>query len=216
MKTITKILNYDDHIDSDKPNSISVTTLMGNMYKAQKYLDKAPKTHFGDLVLKRSSFIGTSCHNRMEMILKQDETEYDLEIFKERDIIVDGVTYTIAGSCDVLEKTEDGTWIIMDLKTGYFKSYSEEKQKKDALQMSLYRWLNQDDYDIDDRAWVLAISQSNNYIDEIPVELMSLEATQDYIENKLYAIAQNTKVDCNDGIKYSACAYCNYDCEERK
>jgi len=215
MKTIQKILTYDDHRDSDKPNSISVTTLMGPMYKAKKYMDKVEKNHQLDLVLKRSSFIGTACHNRMEMILGQSD-DYDLEIFAEREVIIDDVVYTIAGSCDVLEKTENGQWIIADLKTGYGKDRKEEALKKDALQMSLYRWLNQDKYDIVDRAWVLWMSQSNNSIDEIPVELMSLSETQDYVENKLWALVNNTKVDCNEGGKYNSCNYCEYSCEERK
>ena len=216
MKTIQKILAYDDHRDSDKENSISVTTLMSSMYKAKKYLDKAPKTFKTDLVLKRSSFLGTAAHNRMEHILKQDkEDEYELEIFKEREITVDGRVYTIAGSLDVLEKTPEGTYIIMDLKTFYGKERKEDALKKDALQMSLYRWLNQDDFVIEDRAWVLAISQSNNYIDELPVQLMSLEQTEDYIINKLWAIEENTRVDCREGVKYNTCLYCEYDCEER-
>jgi len=218
MKTIARVLNFDDHIDSDKPNAISTTTLMGPMYKAKLYLDKTEKTYQTDLVLKRSSFLGTAAHNRMEHILKTYGDEYKLEGFGEREIIVDGVTYVISGSFDVLEKTEEGKYIIMDLKTFYGKERKPDQLKKDALQMSIYRWIFAPLYDIEieDRAWTLAISQSNNYIDEIPVELLSLDATQDYIENKLFAIEQNQKVDCNEGIKYSACNYCEYMCEERK
>ena len=214
MKTIARILNYDDHRDSDKPNSISVTTLMGSMYKAKKYLLRDSKNHVLDLVLKRSSFIGTACHNRMEHILGK-YPEYDLEIFAEREITVDGRVYTIAGSCDVLEKQKDGTWIIMDLKTGYGKDRNEAALEKDRLQMSLYRWLNQDKYEIVDTAFTLWISQSNNSIDEIPFELMSLEDTEEYIATKLWAIEENEKVDCKEGIKYNPCNYCEYDCEER-
>ena len=44
MFLLPKILNYDDHRDSDKPNSISVTTLIGPMYKAKKYLNKDAKS----------------------------------------------------------------------------------------------------------------------------------------------------------------------------
>ena len=215
MRFIPKMLNYDDHIDSDKPNSISVTTLIGQAYKAQKYLDKTPKTHVLDLVLKRSSFIGTACHNRMEHILEQEEGMV-LELFSEREVIVDDVSYVVAGSLDVLAPNEDGTYTIADLKTGYFKSYGEDRLKKDRLQMSIYRWLNQYRYKIADVAYVIALSQSNNFIDEVPLELMSLEETQDYIENKLWSISVNTKVDCRDGIKYSPCSYCQYECTERK
>jgi len=217
LKTIARVLNFDDHIDSDKPNAISTTTLMGPMYKGQLYLDKTEKTYQTDLVLKRSSFLGTAAHNRMEYILKTYGDEYKLEGFGEREIIVDGVTYVISGSFDVLEKTEEGKYIIMDLKTFYGKERKPDQLKKDALQMSIYRWIFAPLYDIEieDRAWTLAISQSNNYIDEIAVELLSLDATQDYIENKLFAIAQNQKVDCKEGVKYNTCNYCEYMCEER-
>jgi len=84
--------------------------------------------------------------------------------------------------------------------------------------MSIYRWIFTTvlGIEIEDRAWVLAISQSNNYIDEIPVELLSQDATHDYIENKLFAIAQNQKVDCKEGVKYNPCLYCQYNCGHRK
>jgi len=218
MKTIQRILDYDDHRDSDKPNSISTTTLMGPMFKGQKYLDKTPKTFKTDLVLKRSSFLGTAAHNRMEHILGTFGDEYKLEEFGEREITVDSVVYTVAGSCDVLEKTPEGKYIIMELKTFYGKERKEDALKKDALQMSIYRWILEPflGIEIEDRAWCLAMSQNINYIDEIPVELLSQDATYDYIENKLFAIAQNQKVDCREGVKYNACLYCSYSCEERK
>ena len=155
-----------------------------------------------------------ACHQRAEMITK-DDPAFITEVFGEREIEVDGITYTIAGSFDGLY--DNGETIEMyDYKTGYFKSYGEDKIKQNRLQMSIYRWINQDKWDIADRAWIIAISQSNNYIDEIPFELMSLEDTQDYIENKLYAISANTKMDCKDGVKYNTCQYCEYECEERK
>ena len=217
MKTISRILNYDDHKDSDKPNAISVTTLLGPMYKANKYLEKTPKTHKLDLVLKRSSFLGTAAHNRMEHILKTEYPgEYELEVYHEKEVKVGDVVYTISGSCDVLEKTSEGKYIIMDLKTFYGNKRGAEQLIKDAWQMSLYRWLLSDLFDIEDRAWVLAISQSNNYIDEIAVELIDIDKVQEFIEDKLYAISENTKVDCNEGVKYNSCSYCEYECEERK
>jgi len=216
MEIISKIFNYDTHRDSDKPNSISVSTLLGSKYKAKKYLNKEPKDYKTDLVLNRSSFIGTACHERMEKALEADEVKYINEVFAEREIDVDGVTYTIAGTFDLLIPMGEG-YEIADMKTGYFKTYPEDKLKTAGLQMSLYRWLNQHRYTIGDRAWVIAVSQSHNYIDEIPVELMSLEATQSFIEDNIFAIAENTKCDCFDGIKYSPCNYCNYsNCGERK
>ncbi len=48
MEIIQKIFNYDTHRDSDKPNSISVSTLLGSKYKAKKYLNKEPKDYKTD------------------------------------------------------------------------------------------------------------------------------------------------------------------------
>jgi hypothetical protein len=151
---------FDDHRDSNLENSISVTTLLGPKFKAEMYLSKAPKNHAIDLVLKRSSFIGSACHQRMELALK-DDPDYETEVWGERQIDVDGVTYTIAGTLDILYKINENQYMIMDLKTFYGNKRKEEQLEKDAFQMSLYRWIHQDK-DIIDTAHVLAISQSNN------------------------------------------------------
>lgn len=219
MKTIQKLLTYDDHRDSTAENSISVTTLLGPLYKAKKYLNKEPKNHMIDLVLKRSSFIGSACHQRMESALKGDPA-YQTEIYGEREITVHGMlgedkTYTIAGTFDILHTTEDDRGIIMDLKTFYGNKRKEEQLYKDSLQMSIYRWIHQEK-NIGDVAIVLAISQSNNYIDEIPVQLLSIEETEDMILTHLNEIEANEDVDCHDGVKYNTCNYCEYECEYRK
>jgi len=214
MEIIAKVFNYDDHRNSEKENSISVTTLIGPMYKAQKYLEKVPRDYPIDLMLKRSSSIGTGFHMYAEKALANDPI-YVTEIFNEREVKVDGIVYTVAGSLDGL-RFNGKEWEIFDWKTGYGKERKQDALDKDTLQMSIYRWINQDMYNIADRAWTLFISQSNNVADEIPLELMSLEETENYIKNKLWAIQENERVDCMEGIKYNGCLYCNFRCERRR
>ena len=214
LDMIVKLYEYDTHIDSEKDNAISVTTLIGNMYRAQKYLDKTPQTHKMDFQFKRSSMIGTAIHDRAERVFK-DDPDHIVEQFVEREIEVDGVVYTIAGSFDGIRKLNETEWEIYDYKSQYGKDRKEEMLSKDAKQMSIYRWLLEGQYNVTDRGWTLAISQSNNWQDAIPVELMSLTDTKDYIEERLYAISNNEKVDCHN-TKYNSCLYCSYSCEERK
>ncbi len=218
---IDKIYLYDTHRNSDKPNAISTTTLIGSMYKAKLALDKTPRNpSLIPLMYKRSSSIGTAFHEYAEAALKSEDNwqdRYALEEFRERQVELDGIVYTISGSSDGIEKQKDGTWTIWDIKTQYGRSRAPQMLDKDRLQLSIYRWLFENEYNINDTGYILAVSQSNNWEDAIPVELMSLEQTQNYIEEKLYAIINNTIVDCNVGIKYSACQYCDIaNCSERK
>lgn len=217
LGVLEDIMHFDDHRDSDKVNAISATTLLGAKYKAQKYLNKDAKDNsLVDISLKRSSFIGTAFHARAEMITK-DLLDYTTEEFLEREITVDDVVYTISGSYDGV-KSMSGSNHLYDYKTGYGKDRSEDALAKDAKQMSIYRWLLAGKYprrDIDDLAYAIFISQSNNVMKEIPVQLMSLEATESYIEDMLYAISVNDRVDCNESVKYNSCSYCSYQCEER-
>ncbi len=74
----------------------------------------------------------------------------------------------------------------------------------------------EDEYDLTERGWTLAISQSNNWQDEIPIELLSYDEVTNYIEEKIYAIENQTGCDCHD-TKFKLCDYCGYlNCEERK
>ncbi len=216
LNVLEDIMLFDDHRDSEKPNSISVTTLLGPMYKAKLYLAKTDKYETKELTYKRSSFIGTAFHERAAFITK-DLDNYIVEQFIERQITVDGIEYTVAGSFDGLKKV-DGKWYIYDFKTAYGKVRSAEALAKDAMQMSLYRWIlskTQPDVVIEDTGFTIFVSQSNNVMKEIPVSLMDLDQVTDYVESKLWAISNNEKVDCKDGVKYNACTYCDYNCKYR-
>jgi len=214
---LEEIMRFDDHRDSDKPNSISVTTLIGPMYKAKLYLAKTPKYDVTDITFQRSSFIGTAFHSRAEMITK-DNPDYITEEFLEKEVVEDGITYTVAGTFDGIKKV-DGKWYIYDYKTGFGKDRNEAALAKDAMQMSIYRWLLKDKYPditVEDTAYSIFVSQSANVMKEIPVQLMCTNWVEDYAHTKLWSIVNNEKVDCQEGIKYNGCTYCSYNCTHRK
>lgn len=213
---INRLYEWDEHKSSDKPNSISTTTLIGPLYKAKLALDKAPKDEsLVPLMYKRSSTIGTAFHFYAEHVFENDPNIVQ-ELYREREIKVDGTVYTISGSCDLLEQQADGNWTIADWKTAYGKERSQDQLDKDRLQMSIYRWLLQDEYEINDTGYTLFVSQSNNAQGAYPFELMGIEETENYIEERLYAIENNDRVDCQDGIKYNGCTYCSWICEHRR
>ena len=213
---IDELYKYDEYQSSDKPNAISASAIGGPLYKEKLTLSKTPKDEsLIPLMYKRSSTIGTAVHYWAEHVF-DDHPDIDQEMFRERQIKLDDITYTISGKCDLVEKQADGTWTLGDWKTGYGKQRTPQALDKDGIQMSVYRWLLQDEYDINDTAYSLFISQSNNCEEAYPVELMSIEATESYIEDRLFAIENNTRVDCQEGIKYNGCTYCSFICIHRK
>ncbi len=211
---IYQVYNYNTHIDSFKKNAISTTTLIGAKYKAKKYLRKEPKdSSWVDNQYKRSSTLGTAFHDRAELVFKNNPN-YECELYRERVIEVDGIEYVISGSCDLLERGEDG-WTIADWKTHGFGEFKGLEQAR--KQLSIYRWLLMGEYTINDTGYVLSLSMSNNNKEKAhPIELMSLEQTEDFIEANLYSIVHNESVDCNDNVTFNMCTYCDYDCIHRQ
>jgi len=209
---IKRVYNYSEHKSSDKPNSISATGLLGSLYQGKLTLAKAERDD--SLIadkFKRSSTLGSAFHAWAEKAL-QDDPNIHCEIYSE----IDYDNYVLSGSCDVLQYNADTSkWTIMDFKTGYGKKRTDDQLDKDMKQMSIYRWMLQDRYYIEDTAYSLFISQSNNEQEAYELELMSLEKTQEFIDDRLFAIDQNTRVDCFDA-KYIPCNYCDKVCEHRK
>lgn len=205
---IEKVLLYDDHRSSDKNTAISVTTLLGSNWKAQRDMLKDLKQRADvNPMNRRSSTIGTGFHLRAEEALKLDPMANAQEVYSEREI--NGVW--ISGSFDLVY---DGH--IMDFKTSYGKSFSEDKIEKARFQMSIYRWLNPDIY-IADIAYVLFISQSNNAYDSYMVQLLDEQDTERFILSRLEDIKKQNRIDCMDNVKYDPCSFCNYsksDCEK--
>jgi len=216
LRWINKLYEYDTYRASDKPNNISATGLLGPLYKAKLKLENCPKDPVGvELKFKRSSMIGTAVHERAEKAFNDNPTVTQ-ELFTERSVDIDGVTYWVSGTCDLLQREENNTWTIADWKTGYGKDRKQDALDKDAMQMSIYRWLLQDEYNINDTAYSLFISQSNNEQKEYPVELTPIDDIQEFIETKIWAAMQQEVPDCNDSVKYNSCTYCDLQCQHRQ
>jgi hypothetical protein len=212
MELIKRIYEHNDHRSSDKPNSISVTTLIGPSYKARKAIKKDLKDEsLIDISLKRSSTLGTAFHHYAATQVFTRYADVIPELYHERKF----EDYLITGSADGLWN-KDGKLHLFDIKTGYGRTFDGEKLEKAIMQMSIYRWLLQELYNIEDEAYILFVSMSNNIQMEIPIQLYSIKDVEFFIENKLDLIETTIASDCNSGIKYNSCNYCPFICEERK
>jgi hypothetical protein len=154
-------------------------------------------------------------HSRFEEAFKDDPTIVS-EKYLERNIVIDGVTYTISGSFDGIVKTAGG-WCLFDWKTAYGKERKPEQLAKDAMQLSIYRWLSQDIYDIEDTGFILFISQSNNVTESYTVELRDTDYIQNWLEEIIWSALSQTSCDCHSATTWNNCTYCPIvDCKERK
>jgi hypothetical protein len=216
IEIINKVLSYDTHKSSDKPNSISATQLLSPLYKIKQILSgKEQDQNMIDIKFKRSAAIGTAFHSRAEEALKDDPTVIT-EKYLERKIVVDEVVYTISGSFDGIVKTAGG-WCLFDWKTGFGKERKQEQLTKDAMQLSLYRWLSQDIYDIEDTGFILFISQSNNVTESYEVTLKDTDYIQNWLEEIIWSALSQTSCDCHSTTTYNSCTYCSIvDCTDRK
>jgi len=198
---IEKVLLFNDHRNSDKDIAISTTTIIGANWKAQRNMLKdIPKRTDIDPMMRRSSCLGTGYHMRAEQALRNDKTINAMEHFNETEL--DGIW--ISGTFDLVY---DGN--LCDHKTSYGKAFSQDKLDKAVLQMSIYRWLNQDIH-INDIAYVLFVSQSNNIYESYPIELMSISDTEEYLKARINEIRTQTIIDCKNDVKYNPCNYCDY------
>jgi hypothetical protein len=206
---ITELYNYSEHKGSSEPNHISVTTLIGPKYKSALALSGCQKDEsLIDTRFKRSSTFGSGIHSWLEKALRSHP-----DCLTEKYMTKSIGDYTITGSCDLIFN-EEGLWYIADLKTFYGTKIGDEQKEKWSLQLSIYRWMY-DPLDLEDIAYIIAISQSNNFQQIVPIDLMSYEETREYINNRLAEIEANDTVDCNEGVKYNSCQYCSYICENR-
>ena len=80
---IETALKFNDHRDSDKPRSISTTTLIGPSFKAWKSYVKTPKNFYLRPMKSRSSFIGSGVHERVARIFANMFPESNIHYFKE-------------------------------------------------------------------------------------------------------------------------------------
>lgn len=206
---IEKVFNHNEHMSSLADKAISTTQLIGPAYKAKLQMLKTPKTFPLDPIKKRGATIGTGFHLLAERALQG--INYINEKYAERE--VDGIT--ISGTCDLLEKQDDGTYIIYDWKTGVKQSFDKDSIDRTRMQLSIYRWLLQYHYDIRDVGTILYISTSRNNVEDIDVDLMSYNEVEKYIEAKLFQIENQSTADCVSVMGSWICNYCEFECEFR-
>lgn len=209
FKVIEAILNFDNHRSSEHSRSVSTSELIGAKYKAWKSLNNTPKNYPLPVILKRSSTLGTGYHLRAEEALA-DNPDVIQERFNEKYIKPNDVW--LSGTFDIVVKDE-GKLYIGDHKTFYGKKFKHID--KTAKQLSVYRWLNQDII-MEDKGYIYGVSQSNNEIETIEVDLMPLEDTEHYVLDTLDAIMIEPSLDCFNDVKYNPCTYCEYECTFRK
>jgi hypothetical protein len=215
IEIINKVFLHDTHRSSDKPDSISATGLLGSKFRIKQFLIDTPKDpSLIDIKFKRSSTLGSAFHAYAEEALKGDPG-FVTEKYMEREVTIDDITYTISGSFDGLVKTAGG-WCLFDYKTGYGKDRKEDQLRKDTMQLSIYRWLLNGTYDVADTAFVLFVSMSNNVTESYTVELRSEEYIQNWIEETIWTALNTTSSDCQKGVRYNACDYCDIICNERR
>ena len=210
LEVIEAVLGFDDHRSSDKNPSISTSELIGPKYKAWKSLSNAKKIHKLLPMKRRSSTLGTGYHMRAEQAMKTYENTLT-EVYSER--LVSGVT--VSGTFDLAIQDDDFLYTIGDHKTGYGGKFKDPQ--KTTNQLSVYRWLNQDDIDIADRAYIYFVSQSNNAYETIAVDLQPLEDTEAFIKYRLKEIKQEPLIiDCHEETRFNLCDWCEFECNFRK
>ena len=204
------MLMFDDHRSSDKEHSISTTELIGPYYRAWKSLNNEVKNNPLRPMKRRSSFIGSAVHQRAELVFK-DYKNVRQEGYKERHL--EDLDVWISGTYDII--IEDyGKLYIGDIKTGYGKSHGISKTENTIRQLSIYRWLNSNMLSIEDTAYIYFISQSNNNYETMEVELLSLDDTEQLVRDTIKYLQQGEPdfVDCNEGIKFNRCDWCEFEC----
>ena len=219
----------DNYNHDSRDNVISVTTLLKplqQIYLGRKYRNNIKEIDVSDLI---NSSMGTALHDSVEKawsfrdkvinILNDlgfvnSEAIYDeviLERRSEQTVKIDDKEYIISGQFDIAFM---GT--VCDIKSTSVWSYIYGSKDEDyILQMSIYRWLNQDiikdDYGyiehiFTDWSSVKALQDSQypqNRIVTKKLKLLSVEDTEKYIINKLTELKKYE--DLNDDKKVIEC-----------
>jgi len=211
---IETIYDYSEHRGIEGEGAASVSQIIGPAWKLKLALQgTARDNRLVDLRYKRSSTIGSGLHLWAERALTGKPDTYTEHYMEER-----FMGFTVTGSLDILTKV-DGDWSIMDIKTGYGTKIDEDKRAQWKLQMSLYRWLVTEEGKLPapcEEAYVLFISQSNNYQEVVPVDLLSLEETEAFMRAQFEEALRIETEDCHLGVKYDPCRYCDYLCPFRR
>ena len=203
----------------DKGVRFSVSTLCKPSYQLwvinniPDTVEKAPSQSVGF-----KSAIGSAWHEFCE---KSNEPG----VIKEFTYVTEHQGVSIGGTADEVVYV-DGKWQLRDHKTKGV--YSAKKflgigtkanptplpeNQKEIMQMSIYRWLFKDLFDIQDTAiiylWVLGHTSREKFPEtsEVPLKLKSLKDTEKYINSKIKVAKQKKEPECDCDTSW-LCNYC--------
>ena len=188
----------DDYDHDETVNTISTTTLMKPVraYWLSQRHNKDLQMDVTDLI---ASSMGRAIHDSMEKAPTQDIIRE--QRFK-RVLKIGDEDWTVTGKFDMLVDNHDGTWHLRDIKTTSVWVYVLGGKDEDYVkQMSVYRWLLQDEYDVSDEAYIDFVFtdwQSSKaredpkypqlkILPSYKVELWSLEETEAWVKDRLQA-----------------------------
>lgn len=90
------------------------------------------------------------------------------------------------------------------------------EQEKEQLQLSIYRWLFKDMFDIEDKAVIYLIIAGHNSYDPLPeyqevwLDLLPIPTVDSYIKGKLAIATANKEPDCDCDTGWM-CRFCPFD-----
>jgi len=202
-----------------KDCDISVTDLTRPMYqlwhkfKYGKDIDQSDTVSF-------KSFLGSALHK----VIEEVDEDGVVKEFSWVKTLPDGTR--IGGTADELRwRYSINKWRLGDIKLkGVYpaKKFLEGEDDKERLQMSIYRWLFQDMFDIDDTAviylFVAGHTKREKFMEvsEQWIELLPIKSVDDLIKGKLAVARSDTppSLDCPDWL----CPFCEFKpvCEKHK
>lgn len=203
-----------------KPGSnLSVTDLCRPNYQLWVKMN-LPDTFEAPKGTAFKSYLGSALHFFIEQI-DEDDTIKEFSHLRE----IDGVV--IGGTTDELRwNPETNKWRIGDIKLkGAFPSKKflgigtkakpnpPKEQDKEIIQQSIYRWLFEGLFDIQDEGVIYLFTAGHTAREafpekqEVALQLMTIPETQQYIKDKLKAIETEPAVDCETSW---LCSYCDF------
>lgn len=204
----------------DKGTTFSCSELTKPSYQlwVSKHAPQKPDRAEGQVSFK--SYLGSALHNMIENI----EEPGVLKEFTWTKTIAPGVT--IGGTADELRwRYTQKKWRLGDIKLkGVYPAKKflgigtkanpkpKPEQEKEQLQMSIYRWLFEGLFDIEDKAVIYLFINGHTAREQFPeyqevwLDLLPINITQSYIEGKVAtALADTPPIkDCEDWL----CNYC--------
>lgn len=194
----------------DKGTTFSASQLTKNDY--QLWVEcHAPKQDRSEEINGIASFIGSGVHLMCE-------TKDINSVIQEFSHVKEFKGVTIGGTCDRLDWIEaDQIWELGDYKCKGEYSYKKFKEgdiEKEVMQLSIYRWLYQNMFNISDDAtiylFMLGYSKRSKYgpYEEASIRLVPVEFVEKYIEDKIDVALGDVEppMDCNLAWQ---CDYCN-------